>query len=139
VKPLVVDAGVLVSAADASDAFSAASRAFLDRVAARSVSVDLPAHARLELSCALARRVRRRDVARRLADGVMRAFRVTEHALDAALIEEAVQQGTKHFLRAGDALYAALAERLDATLVTWDAELLERAGGVSPQQWEPER
>lgn len=136
-KPLVVDAGVLVSAADASDAFSAAGRAFLERAAAREAPLHLPAHARLELTCALARRLRRRDVARRLAQRMLRALSVTEHALDAALIEEAIAHGTHGLLRAGDAPYVALAVRLGATLVTWDADLLERAGGVRPEQWLP--
>ncbi|MBA2290924.1 MAG: hypothetical protein H0W15_06975, partial [Gemmatimonadales bacterium] len=43
--------------------------------------------------------------------------------------------GTAAKLRGADALYAAVAEREGAALVTLDHEMLDRAGGVRPEQW----
>ena len=43
--------------------------------------------------------------------------------------------GTGRYLRSGDALYAALAEGLEGEVVTWDMELVERAGALTPREW----
>ncbi len=38
-------------------------------------------------------------------------------------------------LRGAIALYAATASLANAPLVSWDDELVSRAGAVTPQQW----
>jgi len=43
--------------------------------------------------------------------------------------------GTERFLRAGDAIYAAVAEAVDGEIVSWDKELVNRAGAVTPEAW----
>jgi predicted nucleic acid-binding protein len=43
--------------------------------------------------------------------------------------------GTEKRLRSGDALYIAAAERTGVRLVTWDPELIERAGSITPIDW----
>lgn len=136
---LVIDASVWVAAADATDLFSDASRRFLEAIAAQALPVALPALARIEVACALARRLRDAPAARRIADGMVRAPFVTEHTMDAALIDSAVAAGTDAFLRAADAVYLALARRLDAAIVTWDGELIRRAGALTPEAWLAER
>lgn len=132
---LVVDASVWVSAADASDRFHASSRTFLGVLASRGASVFVPAIARLEVACALARRLRDAERARMLADELLRAPFLQEVALDARLLVTAVTRGTGAFLRVADALYAATADQIGAEIVAWDKELVERAGGVTPDAW----
>lgn len=132
---LVIDASVWVAAADATDPFSAASRRFLEAVVARGLPVALPALARLEVACALARRLRDAPAARRIADGMVGSPLVSEHVLDAALIDDAATAGTDAFLRAADAVYLALARRLGAAVVTWDGELIRRADATTPEAW----
>ena len=133
--PLVVDASVWVAAADASDPFSGRSRAFLEAIANRGLQVALPAHAHVEVACALARRMRDGAAGRNLAARLLQAPAIEVYALDAALLEQAGLRGTNALLRAGDAIYAALAARVSGGLITWDQELVHRADASTPEMW----
>jgi len=56
--------------------------------------------------------------------------------LDEGLLSEALRLGTTFRLRAADALYAATASLgADGVLVSWDNELIERAGAATPTAW----
>jgi predicted nucleic acid-binding protein len=135
VTALVVDASVWVAAADATDPFSEPSRRFLETLAAEALPIALPALARIEVACALARRLRDAPAARRIADRMVRSPLVSEHVLDVVLVDAAVTAGTGAFLRAADAIYLALARSLGAAVVTWDGELIQRAGALTPADW----
>jgi predicted nucleic acid-binding protein len=50
--------------------------------------------------------------------------------LDQSLADEAARLGAKHRLRGADAIYAAVANRFGATLVTRDHQQLERLGST---------
>jgi predicted nucleic acid-binding protein len=132
---LVIDASVWVAAADARDPLSPQSRAFLTMVTGRALSVTLPAVARLEVACALARRWRDAQAGRRLADALLAGPTIRERPVDAGLVAKAVELGTEAFLRGADALYAAVARSEDAELVAWDADLVARAGARTPSEW----
>ncbi len=69
---LVIDASVWAAAADAADALAGPSRAFLATVAERRLPVSLPAIARLDVACALARRLRDPARGRALAEAMVR-------------------------------------------------------------------
>lgn len=56
-------------------------------------------------------------------------------AVDDALLESAIAFGRERGLRGMDALYAATAALMDAPLVSWDVELIQRASAKSPTQW----
>jgi predicted nucleic acid-binding protein len=57
-------------------------------------------------------------------------------AMGSALLAEALRLGTRCRLRAADALYAATAAlRTEGTLVSWDKDLIDRAGAVTPTTW----
>jgi predicted nucleic acid-binding protein len=60
---------------------------------------------------------------------------VVEVATDAALLAQALLAGTTAFLRGADALFLATARAAGATLVSWDDELLQRGGAVTPSDW----
>lgn len=132
---LVIDASVWVSAADATDALSESSRAFLSLVVERELPISLPELAKLEIACALARRLRDAERGRGLADQMLGSPLVTVYSLNRAMLRQALQVGTRGFLRSGDALYAALAKWLDADVVSWDGELIKRAGASTPTDW----
>lgn len=134
-RPLVIDASVWVSAADATDALSEASRTFLTGVVARELPVALPEIAQIEIACALARRLRDPEQGRSLTERMLGSPLVRTYSLSRARLREAIQIGTSSFLRSGDALYAALAEGLEGEVVTWDSELVERAGALTPDDW----
>ena len=133
-KTLVIDASVWVSAADRTDPLSQASRSFLALVAAREYPIALPDFAELEIACALARRLRDAGRGRSLAVQMLESPLVTRHSSNRMALREAIRVGTRVFLRSGDALYAALAERLKGELVSWDGELIDRAGALTPEQ-----
>lgn len=132
---LVIDASVWVSAADATDVFSEASRAFLADVAERAEPVVLPDFAELEVACALARRLRDPERGRQLAEEMLRSPFVAVRALDSSLLRGAITAGTEKLLRAGDAVYAAVTEVVEGEVVSWDEELIRRAGAMTPEQW----
>lgn len=134
-RTLVVDASVWVSAADATDALSEVSRTFLAGVVARQLPMALPEMARIEIACALARRLRDAEQGRSLTERMLGSPLVRTYSLNRARLREAIQVGTSSLLRSGDALYAALAEGLEGEVVSWDRELVERAGALTPQSW----
>lgn len=104
---LVGDASVGVSAADACDSSSTISRTFLAVLARKKTSPVLPAIARWEVACALARRLRDAKSGLLLAKRLLESPLIVEQPLDDSLLGAAVGHGTKFFLRAGDAVYAA--------------------------------
>jgi predicted nucleic acid-binding protein len=59
--------------------------------------------------------------------------------LDATLAQRAAQVAARHRLKGADAIYVAVAEAFDASLVTGDGEMLERGASIvntlSPDQW----
>lgn len=132
---LVIDASVWVSAADPTDGMSEPSRAFLSRVAAQELPIVLPEFAKLEIACALARRFRSGERGRGLADRILESPRMATYSVNRTALRQAIQLGTRNYLRAGDALYAAVARAAEAQLVSWDRELIERAGALTPQAW----
>lgn len=135
---LIIDASVWVSAADATDAFSEPSRTFLSGVTRRAIPVALPDFTELEFACALARRLRDGERAKDLAGQMLRSPLVAVHSLDSALLRRAVEVGTRQLLRAGDAVYAAVAELTGGQVVSWDQELIQRVGAVTPREWTDE-
>jgi predicted nucleic acid-binding protein len=134
VTALVVDASVWVSAADAADKLSAPSRTFLRTAMRQRDPIALPAIARLEVACALSRRLRDARQGRDLADRLLLSPLITEIDLG-SLLGTALTVGTESFLRAGDAFYAAVATDEDGLIISWDEELLRRANAVTPSAW----
>ena len=132
---LTVDANVWIAAADSADEFHAVSRQFLAAAAQQRHSIYLPAFARLEIACALARRLQNAETGPRLANAILHSPQVTVAQLDTSFLSHALTIGTRAFLRGTDTLYAATAAIHAAQLVSWDDELIRRAGAVTPAQW----
>ncbi len=132
---LTVDANVWVGAYDPQDRFHQDSVAFLSIVMRRQLSLYAPAIMPVEAACVLARRARRRDVGEAAFERLRRAPGLRLLPLDSRLLSLATQLGTQAFLRATDALYAAAARVSGSTLVSWDSELIERAGAQAPSVW----
>jgi len=132
---LALDANVWVAAFDPADAFHADSVALLGAAARRGLPLAGPAYVVLESVCALARRVDDSGTAR--SAGEMMAEHPALHLepLTDPFLAEAQQVGVQCRLRAADALYAAAAARLGCPLLSWDSELIARAGALSPRDW----
>ena len=132
---LTIDAGVWIAIYDPRDSFHHASAVFLRTVAGRQLALYGPAFVMVEVGCA---------VARRILDGRegSKAFeQLTAHPLltllpiNERLISTAIDLGIRYCVRGADALYVATAAMANAPLVTWDAELIRRAGAVTPTDW----
>jgi predicted nucleic acid-binding protein len=132
---LTIDANVWVAAADPRDEFYAVSRAFLLSVAQRRLRIYLPAFARIEIACALARRWQSPAAGQMLADSLVDSAYVVQVPLDTQFLAQALLSGTRALLRAADALYVATAELNQARLVSWDEELVQRAAAITPNDW----
>lgn len=132
---LVIDASVWVSAVDSKDSRSEPSRRFLSMVVDGKIPIALPEYAELEIACALARRLRNPTRGSKLAGRMLGSPLVAKHSVNRPAILRAIRVGTRSFLRSGDSLYAALARSVDGQLVSWDRELIARAGAITPDSW----
>jgi len=135
VSSVTVDASVWVAVADPTDVFSGPSRAFLEATVARGDRVVVPAFALVEVACVLARKYRDPLLGRQLAQQTLSADQVELVPVDEQILALALNQGTDGLLRGADALYAATAHLTGTSLISWDNELIRRAGAVSPTDW----
>ena len=132
---LTLDANVWVSAFDPRDHFHDRSVGFLRAVATAGLRLHGPAFLVVEVSCALSRRSGDPALGAAAAARLETHPALTLHAMDERMLRTAGEVGVRHLLRAADALYAATAMLAEAPLVAWDAELVSRAGGVTPDSW----
>ena len=132
---LTLDANIWVSAFDPREGFHAQSIAFLAHVARQGLALHGPATVPLEVACAMRRRLRKNAH----ADDVIGRLRahpsLVLHPITDRLLDLALALGVERQLRGMDALYAATAALMEAPLISWDAELIQRAGAISPADW----
>jgi predicted nucleic acid-binding protein len=129
---MIIDSCVWVAALDPADRFHLKSRTFLHDVASTDTEVRVPAHALIEVACALTRRLGSPEQGRALALSLFKALRCRQLPLDSVLLSQALELGTTHLLRSGDALFVAAAYRIGETLVSWDAELIKKKLACPP-------
>jgi predicted nucleic acid-binding protein len=135
VTDLTVDAGVWVAAADQRDTFHQESRSLLAAGMVEDIQIIVPAFAAVEVACALARKLQSAARGRQIASDVLSSSPVHEIPVDGSLLTAALQVGTSAPLRGADALYAATAQLAGAQLISWDNELVGRAGAITPTDW----
>lgn len=124
---IVLDASVWISSIQANDVNFAVSRRWRIDWQDHGNPVFVPAHFLAEVSSAVTRRTDNE------VEGIAALRTILDDALVAsvpltnALAESAARCAARCRLRAGDALYVALALELGVPLVTWDQQLLDRA------------
>jgi predicted nucleic acid-binding protein len=136
---LTIDASVLVAAAIEVEPAHQAATAMLREVARSGAAIHEPAIALVEVAAGIVRRTG--DVA--LAAAAMRLLAdlpgAVFHDLDLRAAVQAAGVAGELRVRAGDALYAAVAHEAGAALVTLDEELLRRAAPLvqtfTPEAW----
>jgi predicted nucleic acid-binding protein len=101
----------------------------------RGIPLLGPALLLVETACSVARR--RDDAGEALSAAAtlrrVSALRLLPHDTD--LEAGALELGARLRLRGADSYYVAVAARANTPLITWDGELLRRAGGLTPAQW----
>ena len=88
----------------------------------------------IEIACALARRQRDAQAGRAVAN-LLRGNPHLKLIETRRILPVAEEVGCERLLRGADALYAATARLTGTTLVTWDRELVERGGALTPRDW----
>ena len=132
---ILTDANLWVALHDARDASHAESLVFFQRIFAEKRELHAPAILLVEVACSIARRSRSEATGRAVAEKLKTHPLLTLWPLDETMIERATDCGTRAFLKAGDAFYAAAAQLSKSRLITWDGEFAERAGGITPANW----
>jgi len=127
-----VDASVFVAASREQEQQFDASFECLQRARARGVTVVCPSLVLPECAAAVARATGMAEEADEILELIETFPRLQLIPVSLSLARQAAQIGKSHRLRGGDSVYVAVAEAFDATLLTWDTEMLERAPAVVP-------
>jgi predicted nucleic acid-binding protein len=136
---VTIDASVLIAASLDDEEGGEEARALLRAIGAAGLTVEEPSLALVELAAGVARRTGRRDLVARALRLLAAMPGITFHPLDVPMAGMTATVAAELALRAGDAVYAAVARETGSTLVTSDRELLERAGPIvatrTPGDW----
>lgn len=132
---LTLDANVWIAAYDPRDRFHSESAAFLQVVSRRGLHLYGPSILLVEIACALARRAQDATVGEAAVARLRQHPNLVLHPANEQVLASAAALGSRHLLRGVDAVYAATAALLDAPLVSWDQELVRRAGAITPSDW----
>lgn len=125
-----IDASIHVNAVNPTEAGFSISQAFLRLLRQYHVPQVCPMLLLVEIAASVARALDDTGYAIRLA-AMIRTW--PDHVLvplDGPLVERAVQIAAGARLRGADAVYAAVAEQYNATLVTLDRQQLERLPSI---------
>jgi predicted nucleic acid-binding protein len=121
-----IDASVHINAVNAEEPGSAQSQACLQQLIEQHQALFSPTLLLVELAAAAARALDDTPLAMELARAVHNLPGQVWVALDDDLAAEAARLGAEARLRGADAVYAAVAHRFGATLITRDRQQLER-------------
>jgi predicted nucleic acid-binding protein len=117
----VVDASVWISYLLPDDVNHEQSRAWFEQLPPTE-TILAPLLLLVEISAGLARRTGRLDIVEQAVAVVRAEPRLTLRTMEDDRMERAVQRAATLRLRAGDAIYVALAAVTGTRLVTWDRE-----------------
>lgn len=127
-----IDTSVHINALNQAEAGSHESRAFLEYVYRRSLSIFSPTLLLVEVAAVVARVFDNPAQGIAFAKSVRLIPRQVWVPLDDVLAEEASRMAAEYRLRGADAVYAAVARRNNTTLVTLDRQQLERLSQALP-------
>lgn len=130
-EPVTIDASVFVSAFTPIEPFHAASKAFMRQARDENFQIIVPSLVLPEIAAALARGQNKPDLGVAFAEQVAQFPNLTLIPLDTGLARFSAETASKHKLRGSDAVYAAVALRFGARLVTLDREQLARLGELA--------
>jgi predicted nucleic acid-binding protein len=127
---IVIDASVWVSRLMPADAFHEVSRGWMGEVVEAGEMLVAPIILLAEVAGAIARRTGDPRLGHQSVQQIRQVPTLQIIDIDHSLGDYAAQVASDLRLRGADATYVAVADRFDIPLVTWDQELLDRAGAV---------
>ncbi|MBN1812730.1 MAG: PIN domain-containing protein [Anaerolineae bacterium] len=140
---LTIDASVFVAAARPQESHYSVSRQFLRQARLQDAMVFCPTLVLPECVAAIVRPTGDIALAEELVALIAGYPGLRLVNLDPPLAHQAAQVAIHHRLRGADSVYVAVASAANATLITWDDEILTRGAGIvttrTPLQWMAER
>ncbi len=128
--PYTIDASVFLNAFNPAEAGHAESHQLLALLQAQAVPIMVPTLVLPEVAATISRVHGDARLARTFADQLSRLPHVMLITLDHLLAQQAAEAAAQHRLRGSDAVYAAVALRFGAVLVTLDREQHDRVTAV---------
>lgn len=128
----IIDTSVFANALNVHEQGSQESREFLEWLEQERLEIVCPTLLITEIAAALSRALDNHGKGLAFAMAVRDLPNQTLVPLDEPLAVAAAELTARHRLRGADAVYAAVAERHGAALVTNDRQQLERLSGVLP-------
>jgi predicted nucleic acid-binding protein len=136
---MIVDASVWVAIFRGNDVHHGSSVQLLQAAVAKQHDLHIPNLALAEIAGVFARQTGNARLATRTLRAVLALPGLQRHELTDALADRAALQAARCKLRGADAVYVALAESLDAPLISLDREILDRSRRLvtvkTPGQW----
>jgi predicted nucleic acid-binding protein len=132
---LTLDTNIWIAAYDLRDRFHHESTIFLTALTRRRLTLYGPAFVTVEAGCALARRAQDMQAGAKAIKRLNAYPLLTLLPLNKLLLATASELGARHLIRGADALFVAAAALSGAPLVSWDRELVSRAGAITPADW----
>ena len=136
---VTLDASVWLAALSPAERDHAECASLLSSLIERGVALHQPGLFVIEVCASIARRTRNRALATEAGRATLEVPGLVVHALDHELAAEAANIAAAYALRGADAVYVATARRMNATLVTLDRDVRERAEPMAavrtPSEW----
>jgi len=127
---IVVDASVLIAVLLKTDLFHLQSRAWFDAYATLNAEMAVPSLLLPEVAGGLSRRTNDPVAGRAAIQYLIDLRNLYIISIDHRLAMIAAELAADYQLRGADAVYAALAFRLDVPLITWDIQQMTRVQKV---------
>jgi predicted nucleic acid-binding protein len=128
--PYTIDASVFLNAFNPAEAGHAESHQLLALLQAQALPIMIPTLVLPEVAATISRVHGDARLAHMFADQLSRLPHVMLITLDQLLAQQAAEAAAQHRLRGSDAVYAAVALRFSAVLVTLDREQHDRVTAV---------
>ncbi|GAC1349707.1 MAG: hypothetical protein NVSMB27_25340 [Ktedonobacteraceae bacterium] len=125
---VVVDASVWASRLMPQDVNHNISRAWSERFTVEKGLLVSPTFLLIEIAATISRVANDIALAKQIVKDMNHNDTLNFVSLDSTLVEAAISIAADLQLRAGDAIYVAVAHQLNIPLVSWDKEQLQRAG-----------
>jgi predicted nucleic acid-binding protein len=124
---LVVDASIWVSRLVPQDEFHTRCKEWLAEQRSKGVLLISPSFLLVEVAGAISRRTGDDSLAEAAVQNLQRLAGLRLVEMDQVVIESATQMAASLGMRGGDAIYSAVARRLNLSLATLDSDQKDRA------------